>query len=70
MKYIEISVERAKVFLTVEEITALLSTDKHLANQILLLNTTIFKEGLKRGKYFSRYEKQKKRELQKAFDNN
>ncbi len=69
MRYIEVLIEKGKVFLTIEEVTLLLNMDKKLANQLLLKDTIIFMEGLKRAKYFDRYEKQKRRERQKAFGN-
>ncbi len=54
MKYIEISLHRSKIYLTEKEISTLLSKD-----------IDIYKQGLKRGKAFTRNKKQREREQTK-----
>lgn len=54
MKYIEIPLNKCKVFLTEAEMS-----------EMLQMNPTLFKKGLNRGKYIKRYCKQKVREAEK-----
>lgn len=54
MSYIEIKLDKAVLFLTKKEITTLLAC-----------KPDIWREGIKRGKYFKRSEKQRTRESEK-----